>query len=318
MRLPTIADVRDAAERIKGQIHRTPVLTSSSLDTLAGANLFFKCENLQKVGAFKIRGATNAVFQLTEEEAAKGVATHSSGNHGAALAMATKSRGIPAFVVMPENASKVKREAVAAYGGQVVTCGTTLASREEILNSVLQKTGAVYIPPYNHPHIISGQGTAALELLEQVRDLDVILAPVGGGGLLSGTAITAKALMPEVQVWGAEPVLANDAYLSLQAGKIIPVQSTQTIADGLRTSLGDLTFAIIQEKVTSILTVSEDDIIRAMRLLWERMKIVVEPSGALPLAAVLVHPEKLVGKRVGLILSGGNVDLDRLPWIERK
>ncbi len=311
---PTITDVRAAALRIQPWLHRTPVLTSSSLDALAGASLWFKCENLQKTGAFKARGATNAVFQLSPEGSAQGVATHSSGNHGAALALAASWRGIPAYIVMPENAAIVKRRAVEAYGGRVITCAPTLASREEALANTLQVTGAVYVPPYNHPHIIAGQGTAALELLEDVPDLDVLMAPVGGGGLLSGTALVVKSLGTSTQTWGAEPALANDAFLSLKNGRIMPVQSTQTIADGLRTSLGELTFALISQHVSKILTVSEEDIVKAMRLLWERMKIVVEPSGAVPLAVVLAHREELAGKRVGLILSGGNMDLERLPW----
>jgi threonine dehydratase len=230
------------------------------------------------------------------------------------LALAASWRGIPAYIVMPENAAGVKRRAVEAYGGRVITCAPTLASREEALAKVLQETGAVFIPPYNHPHIIAGQGTAALELLEDVPDLDVVLAPVGGGGLLSGTALVVKSSGSSTQTWGAEPALANDAFLSLQNGRIMPVQSTQTIADGLRTSLGELTFALISQHVSRILTVSEEDIVKAMRLLWERMKIVVEPSGAVPLAAVLAHREELAGKRVGLILSGGNMDLEHLPW----
>lgn len=315
MTLPTIVDIREAAARIKPWLHRTPVLTNSSLTELAGAQLWFKCENLQKTGAFKARGATNAVFQLDEAQAKRGVATHSSGNHGAALSLAARWRGIPIHVVMPENSSAVKLRAVAAYGGKIVTCAPTVASREETLARVLQETGAVYIPPYNHPHIIAGQGTAALELLEEVSELDVVMAPVGGGGLLSGTAVTVSALRPEMKTWGAEPLMASDACQSLQSGQIMPVQSTTTIADGLRTSLGELTFAVIQKHVAKILTVSEDDIVRAMRLFWERMKLVVEPSGAVPLAAVLAHKEELAGKRVGLIVSGGNVDLDRLPWI---
>jgi threonine dehydratase len=312
--LPTIADVRAAALRILPSLHRTPVLTNSSLDSLTGVSLFFKCENLQKTGAFKARGATNAVFQLSPEASAKGVATHSSGNHGAALALAASWRGIPAYIVMPENSSSVKLRAVEAYGGEVITCAPTLESREEAVARVLQETGATFLPPYDHPHIIAGQGTAALELLEDVSGLDVVMAPVGGGGLLSGTSLVVKSLETSAETWGAEPALANDAYLSLQNGRIMPVQSTQTIADGLRTSLGELTYALISQRVSRILTVSEEDIIKAMRLLWERMKIVVEPSGAVPMAAVLAHRQVLAGKRVGLILSGGNVDLERLPW----
>jgi threonine dehydratase len=314
MMLPTITDIREAAVRIKPWLHCTPVLTCSSLNELAGAQLWFKCENFQKTGAFKARGATNAVFQLEEAEAKRGVATHSSGNHGAALAQAARWRGIAAHVVMPENSAAIKLRAVAAYGGQIITCAPTVASREETLAKVLQETGAVYIPPYNHPHIIAGQGTAAMELLEEAPELDIVMAPVGGGGLLSGTALAVNAVRPEVKTWGAEPLMASDAFLSLQNGQIMPVQSTHTIADGLRTSLGEITFAVIQKHVPKILTVSEEDIVRAMRLLWERMKLVVEPSGAVPLAAVLAHKEELAGKRVGLIVSGGNVDLDRLPW----
>lgn len=314
MILPTIADVRAAALRIQPRLHRTPVLTNSSLDSLTGVSLFFKCENLQKTGAFKARGAANAVFQLSPEASSKGVATHSSGNHGAALALAASWRGIPAYIVMPENSSSVKLRAVEAYGGKVITFAPTLDSREEAVARVLQETGATFLPPYDHPHIIAGQGTAALELLEDVSGLDVVMAPVGGGGLLSGASLVVKSLETSAETWGAEPALANDAYLSLQNGRIMPVQSTQTIADGLRTSLGELTYALISQHVSRILTVSEEDIIKAMRLLWERMKIVVEPSGAVPMAAVLAHREVLAGKRVGLILSGGNVDLERLPW----
>ena len=315
--LPTMADVQAAAVRIQPWIHRTPVLTSASLNALSGAQLWFKCENLQKAGAFKARGATNAVLQLTAEAASRGVATHSSGNHGAALALAASWRDIPAYVVMPENASEVKRRAVLSNGGKVIPCAPNLASREETLARVQQETGAVFIPPYNHSHVIAGQGPAVLELLEEVPELEVVMTPVGGGGLLSGTALVVHALRPSAQTWGAEPALANDAFLSLQNGRIMPAQSPQTIADGLRTSLGELTFAIIHKHVPKISTVSEEDIIHAMRLLWERMKIVVEPSGAVPLAAALAHPEELKGRRVGLILSGGNVDLDKLPWVKK-
>lgn len=317
MSLPTLADVQAAAERIRPWLHRTPVLTSTSLNELTGAQLWFKCENLQKAGAFKARGATNAVFQLTSEEAARGVATHSSGNHGAALAMAAGWRKIPAYVVMPENSSAVKVRAVQGYGGKIIFCLTTQVAREEAVARVLKETGAVYVPPFDHPHIVAGQGTAALEFLEQTEDLDVVLAPVGGGGLLSGTSLTVKELRPSVEVCGAEPALSNDAFLSLQNGRIMPVQSTQTIADGLRTALGEIPFALIRKNVPQVLTMSEEDIIRAMRLLWERMKLVVEPSGAVPLAAVLAHAEMFQGRRVGIIISGGNVDLDKLPWVRQ-
>jgi len=314
--LPAIADVRAASGRIQPWLHRTPVLTSQSLDEMTGATCWFKCENLQKGGAFKARGATNAVFHLTDAEAAKGVATHSSGNHGAALALAAGWRGIKARVVMPRTAAAVKLKAVAAYGAEIILCEPTLESRQETLDKVLRETGAVYIPPYNHFDVIAGQGTASLELLEEVSGLDVVLAPVGGGGLLSGTAITLKALSPTTLVYGCEPQLADDAARSLQSGKLILGDNTQTIADGLRTSLGELTFAIILQHVTQILAVSEEDIVRAMRLLWERMKLIVEPSGAVPLAVMLAHPQEFKGKRVGLILSGGNVDLDRMPWMK--
>jgi threonine dehydratase len=313
--LPGITDVRVAAGRIQPWLHRTPVLTSRSLDELTGVACWFKCENWQKSGAFKARGATNAIFHLTEAEAAKGVATHSSGNHGAALALAAGWRGIKARVVMPRTAPTVKLKAVAAYGGEIILCEPTQESRQETLAAVLRETGAVYIPPYNHFEVIAGQGTASLELLEEVPGLDVVMAPVGGGGLLSGTAVTVSALAPGIQIWGSEPAQADDAARSLQAGKLILGNNPQTIADGLRTSLGELTYAIISQRVSRILTVSEDEIVQAMQLIWERLKIVVELSGAVPFAAVLAHAQELQGKRVGLILSGGNVDLDRLPWM---
>jgi threonine dehydratase len=312
--LPNLDDIRAAAERIRPFIHRTPVLTCAALDDMAGAQLFFKCENLQKGGAFKARGATNAIFSLTEEEAQRGVATHSSGNHAAALALAAKRRGIPAHVVMPRTAPTVKRSAVAASGANIIECEPTLEAREAALAIVLKETGAIFVPPYNDARVIAGQGTAMLELLEQAPDLDVVIAPVGGGGLLSGTAIAAKALKPGIKVFGAEPAAADDAYRSLQAGQILPSLNPQTIADGLRTSLGELTFAAIRAHADGILTVSEEGIIQAMRSLWERVKIVVEPSGAVPLAAALEHAPMFAGRRVGVILSGGNVDLDGLPW----
>lgn len=316
MNHPTIRDIREAGERIRPWVHRTPVLTSRTLDEVTGVSCWFKCENLQKSGAFKARGATNAVFRLSETEAAHGVATHSSGNHGAALAMAAGWRKIKAYVVMPRNAPNVKLKAVEAYGAEIILCEPTLESREQTLQQVLQSTGATYVPPYNYFDVIAGQGTAALELMEEIAELDIIISPVGGGGLLSGTAIAVNGLNTKTQVWGAEPARADDAARSLEAGKIVPSLNPQTIADGLRTSLGDLTFAIIQKHVPCIMTVSEDEIVRGMRLLWERLKIVVEPSGVVPFAAALVHAKELKGKRVGLILSGGNVDLDRLPWMK--
>ena len=315
MEEPTIRDIREAAERIRPYIHRTPVLTCTALNDLCGAELFFKCENLQKVGAFKIRGATNAVFSLTDAEAANGVATHSSGNHAAALALAARLRGIKAYVVMPQNAPEIKRKAVEGYGGEITLCEPTLLAREEGLRAIVARSGAEVVHPYNDYRVIAGQGTAALELCEDIASLDVVIAPVGGGGLLSGTALTVAAVSPATRVIAAEPELADDAWRSLQAGRIIPLGHTETIADGLRTSLGDKTFPIIQKHVSQIVTVSEDEIIDATRKLWERMKLVVEPSGAVPLAAVLSGRLEVRGLRIGLILSGGNVDLDHLPWM---
>lgn len=316
MQAPTIQEVRAAAERIKPYIHRTPVFTSVSLNKMSGAELFFKCENLQKAGAFKIRGATNAVFSLNAEEASRGVATHSSGNHAAALALAAGWRGIKAYCVMPENAPEVKRRAVSGYSAEITLCAPNLQAREAGLQAVIGRTGATPVHPYNDLRVIAGQATAAMELCEDVQRLEFIVTPVGGGGLLSGTAIAVSALSPTTRVIAAEPALADDAYRSLQAGHIIPLAHTDTIADGLRTSLGELTFPIIQKLVTQVITVSEEAIIEAMRLIWERTKLIVEPSGAVPLAAVLSDRGKFGGKRVGLILSGGNVDLDHLPWMK--
>jgi threonine dehydratase len=311
---PTLKDIRQAAERIAPFVHRTPVLTCSTLDRMCDAELFFKCENMQKVGAFKIRGATNATFSLADEQVARGVATHSSGNHAAAVAQAARWRGVQAYVVMPENAPGVKVDAVAGYGAEIVFCEPTLAAREGGLAQVIERTGAAFIHPYNDYRVIAGQGTAALELCEEIPDLDVVITPVGGGGLLSGTALTVAAIAPQADVIAAEPQGADDAYRSLQAGQIIPSVNPDTIADGLLTSLGDLTFPIIREYVREIVTVSEADIAQAMRHIWERMKIVVEPSAAVPLGALLNRRPRFAGKRIGIILSGGNVDLTRLPW----
>jgi len=312
---PTFADVQTAAARIKPYAHRTPVLTCTSLNELVGAELFCKCENFQKVGAFKFRGACNAVFSLSDEEARYGVVTHSSGNHAAAVALAARLRGISAHIVMPDNAPAVKKAAVAGYGGTIVYCAPTLAARESTLERVVGETGATFIHPYNDARVIAGQGTAALELLTDVSDLDAIMAPVGGGGLLSGTAIVTAALAPSTQVIAAEPEAADDAYRSLQAGKILPALDPRTIADGLRTSLGELTFAVIQRHVQQIVTVSEAAIIQAMRHVWERMKILIEPSAAVPIGVLLEKKIDLTGKRIGVLLSGGNTDLDRLPWL---
>ena len=311
------SDITAAADRIASLVHRTPVLTCSAIDERVGARLFFKCENFQKVGAFKMRGASNAVFSLTDEEAARGVATHSSGNHAQALALAAKLRGVPAFVVMPRGAPAVKRNAVAGYGAEIIECEPTLAARESTLEQVVQRTGATFIHPYDNERIIAGQGTAALELLQEIPDLDVVMAPVGGGGLLSGTALTTAALAPDARVIAAEPKGADDAARSLAAGRIIPSVNPDTVADGLLTSLGELNFPIIQKHVSAIWTVADDRILDALRLIWERMKILIEPSSAVCLAAALDNRQELAGRRVGIIISGGNVDLDRLPWLDK-
>jgi threonine dehydratase len=313
----SIEDIRQAATRISGRVHRTPVLTCAAIDGFAGASLFFKCENFQKVGAFKMRGATNAVLSLNDDEAARGVATHSSGNHAQALALAARMRGIPAFIVMPSNAPVVKRAAVEGYGAEIITCEPTLQAREETLKAVVERTGAVFVHPYDNEAIIAGQGTAAVELLEEVPDLDLVMAPVGGGGLLSGTALAVKAMVPKARIIAAEPMGADDAARSLAAGHIIPSVAPDTVADGLLTSLGERNFPIIKKNVSAIWTVGDPKIIAAMRLIWERMKIVIEPSAAVCLAAVLARPGEVAGLRIGIILSGGNVDLDRLPWFDQ-
>lgn len=306
--------IRQAAERIQPYAHRTPVMTCDSLNRQLGLKVFLKCENLQKAGAFKFRGACNAVFSLSEAEAQPGVATHSSGNHAQALALAARLRGIPAYIVMPNTAPAVKRAAVAGYGGQITFCQPTLADRENTLAQVVEQTGATVIHPYNDLRVIAGQATATLELLAELPNLEAILAPVGGGGLLSGTALGAHHLSPAVRVIGAEPAGADDACRSLQAGRILPSVNPRTIADGLLTSLGSLTFPIIQHHVEQIVTVSETAIIEAMHFIWERAKLVIEPSAAVPVAALWEGKLDLRGKRVGVILSGGNVDLERLPW----
>ena len=310
---PTLDDIRAAHARIKPHIRRTPVMTSALLDRETGAQLFFKCENFQKAGAFKSRGACNAVFSLSDAEARGGVATHSSGNHAAALARAAALRGIAAHIVMPNNAPKPKQQAVAGYGGQIVFCAPTLEARESTCAALMARTGATLIHPYNDHRIIAGQATAALELLEEVPDLEIVIAPVGGGGLLSGTALAVKALQPKARVIGAEPAQADDAAESLRTDRIV-TKPVNTIADGLRTMLGERTFAILRRNVDEVATVTEDGIVAAMRRIWEVMKIVVEPSGAVPFAAVREHAAKFAGRRVGIIISGGNVDLDMLPW----
>ncbi len=305
--------IEEASGRIQKYSHRTPVFTSRSINEITGSEIFFKCENFQRVGAFKFRGAVNAVFSLSDDEAKEGVATHSSGNHAQALSLAARLRGIRAIIVMPETAPRVKVSAVRGYGGEIIFCKPTLTAREETLNKVIGETKATFIHPYNDRRVIAGQATCALELLEDVQNLDSIMAPVGGGGLISGTALATHYLSPETLVIAAEPKAADDAYRSFKSGTIIPINNPQTIADGLRTSLSEVTFSIIREHVTDIVTVAEDSIIAAMRLIWERMKILVEPSAAVPLAALL---EKSVyrGMRIGIILSGGNVDLDTLPF----
>lgn len=314
----TLADVRAAHTRIKDRIHRTPVMTSATLDAKAGARLFFKCENLQKIGAFKARGATNAVALLSEEEAQRGVVTHSSGNHAAALARAAKLRGIPAYIVMPSNSPQAKFASVRRYGAEIIECEPTIAARESTAKSVVERTGASFIHPYNDARVIAGQGTTALELLEEVPDLTDILCPVGGGGLLSGVAVTAKSLNPEIRVFGVEPAGADDAARSLAAGRIMPSISPNTIADGLRSALGELTMEEIQRHVDGIVTVSESEIVNAMRTIWEVLKIIVEPSGAVGYGPLVDGQLDLTGRRVGIILTGGNLDLDTLPWMSPK
>jgi len=312
--VPSLETIRAAARRIAPHVHRTPVLGCASLDRMVGATLLFKCENLQKVGAFKARGAHNAVFSLAEEEAARGVATHSSGNHAQALALAAHNRGVAAHVVMPSNSAAVKVEAVKGYGAKVTFCEPTLEARETTLEAVVEETGATFVHPYDNYAIIAGQATAALELLEEEPVLDVVMAPVGGGGLLSGTALATHYLSTETRVIAAEPAGADDAFRSFEAGRIIPQKNPQTVADGLRTSLGERNFPIIKQHVERIVTVSEQGIVDAMRAVWERMKLIVEPSAAVPLAALLEGAVDLAGKRVGIIFSGGNVDLAKLPW----
>ncbi|HEV7357293.1 MAG TPA: pyridoxal-phosphate dependent enzyme [Steroidobacteraceae bacterium] len=310
----TMRAIREAHARIRDKIHRTPVMTSEVLDGMARNRLYFKCENLQKVGAFKARGATNAVFLLTDAEAAKGVVTHSSGNHAAALARAARLRGIPAYIVMPNNSPQAKQAAVRRYGGEVVLCEPTLAARESTARQVMERTGAEFIHPYDDLRVMAGQGTTAIELLEDVPDLDVILCPVGGGGHLSGVAVAAKDIKPSVRVVGVEPAGADDAARSLKAGQIVPMLEPRTIADGLKTSLGERPFAEIMRLVDDIVTVREDSIVQAMRQIWEVMKLIVEASGAVSYAAVVEDKIGGSGAKIGIILSGGNLDLNRLPW----
>ncbi|MCX6285569.1 MAG: pyridoxal-phosphate dependent enzyme [Bacteroidetes bacterium] len=314
MNFPTEGHIRAAHERISPFINYTPVLTSATIDRMFRASIFFKCENFQKVGAFKARGATNAVRSLDQDSINKGVATHSSGNHAQALAWAAALAGANAYIVMPSNSSPVKVAAVKGYGGRITFCEPTLSSRETTLLKVIEETGAVEIHPYNDTRIIAGQATSALELIEEIQSLDIIIVPVGGGGLLSGTALSAFYFAPGTKVIAAEPAQADDAYRSFVSGTFVPSVNPRTIADGLRTSLGSLTFPVIQKHVSDIVTVSEKSIVKAMKFIWERMKIIVETSSAVPLAAIMENKINIEGKRVGLILSGGNVDLNNLPW----
>jgi len=312
--VPSFGDIQAAHQRIRSYIHRTPVLTSAGINDIAGAEACFKCENFQKAGAFKYRGATHAVVSLTDDAAGKGVATHSSGNHAAALALAAKIRGIRCYVAMPSTAPRVKIEAVRHYGAEITFCKPTLESREATLQEIIRQTGATVIHPFDNFNVICGQGTAALELLEEVPSLDVVFAPVGGGGLLSGTAIAAKAINPRIKVIGCEPLNADDACRSFYSGILLPSVNPVTVADGLLTSLSERTFAIIRKNVDDIVTVSEEAIIAAMRLVWQRMKIIIEPSSAVAVAVLLQYNARFSGKQAGIILSGGNCDLSNLPF----
>jgi threonine dehydratase len=314
MFIPRFEDVVAASEAIAGFVHRTPVLTSRQIDEISGAHLLFKCENFQKVGAFKFRGATNAVINLTDEQRHNGVVTHSSGNHAAALAHAAVTRGGKAYIVMPSTAPEIKKKAVAGYGAEITFCEPTLASREAAAAEVIRRTGATLIHPFDNFNIIAGQGTAALEILTDYHSADAIIAPVGGGGLLSGTAIAARHLLPGIKIYGAEPALADDAARSFHTGTLQPALPPKTIADGLLTSLCERTFTIIRQNADDIFTVTENQIIEAMRLVWERMKIIIEPSSAVPVAAVLANKNLFAGKMVAIIISGGNADLSKLPF----
>ena len=314
MRIPELADIQSAHSRIKPFIHQTPVMSSQQLNNLFNCELFFKCENFQKVGAFKFRGATNAVLSLTSEEKNKGVVTHSSGNHAAALALAGRMNGVKANIVMPENAPVVKKNAVAGYGAEITFCKPTLQAREEACRLIMERTGATLVHPYDNFNVICGQGTAALELLKEKDDLEIVIAPVGGGGLMSGTSACVKGINKNIQVIGAEPIMANDAYISFTTGILTPSVNPLTIADGLLTSLSELTFSVIRKNVDQILTAKEDSIIECMLFVWERMKIIIEPSSATVLAIVKENPALFRGKKIGLIISGGNVDFRKLPF----
>ncbi len=312
----SIDDIRAAAGRIKGVGHRTPILTSQTLNEMAGRKLFFKCENFQKVGAFKLRGGWNAVSMLSDEEAAKGVCTHSSGNHAQAVAFSAMKRGIASYIVMPNNVPDVKLDAVKGYGANIILCEPTLEARETTLDEITKKTGAQVVHPFNNPNVIAGQGTAALEMIEDLGTLDAMIAPIGGGGLMSGTCVTTRSLLPEAKLFGAEPAGADDAYRSLKEGKIIPQTDPDTICDGLLTSLGEYTWNILKDHLEAIYTVTDDEVINAMRLVWERMKIIIEPSSATAVAVALKSEFKALEglEKVGIILTGGNVELSKLPF----
>ncbi|KJZ13880.1 MAG: beta-hydroxyaspartate dehydratase BhcB [Marinomonas sp.] len=313
--IPTYDDVIAAHERIKPYIHETPILTSQRLNEQTGAELFFKCENLQKAAAFKVRGASNAVFGLTDEEAKIGVATHSSGNHALSLSYAAGQRGIPVTVVMPRTAPQAKKDAVIGYGGTIVECEPSTSSREATFAEVVAQSGADFVHPYNDPRVIAGQATCSKEMLSQVENLDAVIAPIGGGGMISGTCLTISNMAPNVKIYAAEPLNADDAARSFKAGHIIADDAPNTVADGLKVPLKDLTWHFVSNHVTDILTATEEEIVDAMKLVWKTMKIVIEPSSAVPLATILKNPEIFKGKRVGVIITGGNVDLDKLPWL---
>jgi threonine dehydratase len=321
MHIPTFDDVIAAHERIRPHVHRTPVLTSSFLNDLSGCELFFKCENFQKAGAFKVRGASNAVFGLSDAQAARGVATHSSGNHALSLSYAAGRRGIPCHVVMPRTAPQAKKDAVRGYGGIITECEPSTSSREAYFARVQEETGADFVHPYNDPRVIAGQGTCARELMEQMQErgggLDCVVAPIGGGGMISGTCLTLSRIAPEVKIYAAEPEQADDAARSFRAGHIIADDAPETVADGLKVPLKDLTWHFVSRHVTDILTASEQEIVEAMELIWKRMKIVMEPSSAVPLATILKNPDVFAGKRVGVVITGGNVDLGKLPWMQK-
>jgi threonine dehydratase len=316
MYIPTYDDVLAAHERIKPYIHRTPIHTSSYFNDLVGAELFFKCENFQKAGAFKVRGASNAVFGLSDEQAKHGVATHSSGNHALSLSYAAGRRGIPCNVVMPRTAPQAKKDAVKGYGGIITECEPSTTSREAVFAEVQAKTGGDFVHPYNDPRVIAGQATCSRELMEQTGGVDIVVAPIGGGGMISGTCLTLSNIAPETEIIAAEPEQADDAYRSFKAGHIIADDAPVTIADGLKVPLKDLTWHFVSNYVTDILTASEQEIIDAMKLTWQRMKIVIEASCSVPMATILKNKDRFAGKRVGVIITGGNVDLDTLPWIK--